>query len=308
MRPKPVVFALDRHPLPESIDPTRRYCLDIMDGPGLSRAIAEVQPEVVANLSSFSSVRDSWLDPVACHNINYLGTLNLCAALAETVPGAKLLHVSSLEVYGGDDAPRRSYREKDPINPLSPYAVSKAASELIVRQYGVSHGLRYVIVRPSNHTGPGRSERFVLSGWAKQLVEIRRGLRPPVINVGNLDVERGFMDVRDVAKVYARLLLREPPTGCILNVCPDRSSPLGEILTDLIDMAGVNVTVEPLTSSLRPVDRRYLHGSNRNLAMLTGWKAHIPLERTLRDLLSYWEEKLRAGAETRLSREGVGSD
>ena len=71
------------------------------------------------------------------------------------------------EVYGGDDHDRRRYKETDPVNPLSPYAVSKAASELIVRQYGISHGLRYVIVRPSNHTGPGRSERFVLSGWAK---------------------------------------------------------------------------------------------------------------------------------------------
>jgi GDP-4-dehydro-6-deoxy-D-mannose reductase len=259
----------------------------------VAEIVKRVLPDIVINLSSFSSVSESWAAPVACHQINYFGVLNLCLAITEHVPNTKLIHISSLEVYGGNADQAVCYNESSPLNPRSPYAVSKAASEFIIQQYGASHGLHYTILRPSNHTGPRRKPLYVLSGFAKQLAEIKRGLRQPVLSVGNLNVHRDFVDVRDVVRAYGLVLTSDRANQQIFNVCSGSSYPISWLLDHMIKTAGVNVEIRIDPARFRPADANYLRGNNSKIKDVTGWRPEIPIETTLQDLLAFWEKSIQ---------------
>jgi GDP-4-dehydro-6-deoxy-D-mannose reductase len=252
----------------------------VTDAARISRIIMDVVPDVVIVLSSVSSVFESWVDPPTCHQVNYMGVFNLCNALVQYAPGARLLYISTLEVYGGSDDRAVAYTESFPINPKSPYAVSKAAAELLVKQYGASHGLRYTILRPSNHTGPGRKASYVLSGFAKQVAEIKQGLKEPILQVGNLGVYRDFVDVRDVVNAYVSVLLSASVDGQIFNVCSGRAYSLSRALDCLIATAGVNVKVELNPDLYRPADAHCIKGDNSKIHAALGWAPLIPLEQT----------------------------
>ncbi len=266
---------------------------DVTDVSRVEEVVKRVKPDVIINLSSFSSVFESWVDPVACHQVNYMGTLNLCLAMVKHAPSAKFLHISSLEVYGGDQDPSVSYSESSPINPQSPYAVSKAASELLLQQYGISHHLHYTILRPSNHTGPGRKPRYVLSGFAKQLAEIKQGLREPILYVGNLKVYRDFLDVRDVVRAYISVMKLDQTDQQIFNVCSGNSYLLSDLLDYMINIAGVDIEIRVDPKRYRPVDVYYVKGSNSKIKDRTGWMSQIAIEKTIQDLLSFWEKKIQ---------------
>jgi len=265
---------------------------DITSTSEVAEIVKRVLPDIVINLSSFSSVAESWAAPVACHEINYFGVLNLCLAIIEHVPDAKLIHISSLEVYGGNEDPTLCYNESSPLSPRSPYAVSKAGSELIIKQYGASHGLHYTMLRPSNHTGPGRKPAYVLSGFAKQLAEIKRGLRQPLLSVGNLSVYRDFVDVRDIVRAYGLVLTSDGADQQIFNVCSGSSYSISGLLDRMIDAAGVNVEIKIDPGRFRPADANYIRGNNSKIEDVTGWRPEIPIETTLQDLLAFWENAI----------------
>jgi GDP-4-dehydro-6-deoxy-D-mannose reductase len=272
---------------------------DVINEARVAEVIEEVVPDVIINLSSFSSVFESWSDPVRCHQVNYNGTLNLCLAIVKHVATARFLHISSLEVYGGSDDPSVSFSETGPINPQSPYAVSKAASELLLRQYGISHGLHYTILRPSNHTGPGRKPTYVLSSFAKQIAEIKHGLRKPILNVGNLEAHRDFLDVRDVVRAYTSVIMSDQSNQAILNVCSGHSHALSHLLDLMIDIAEVEVKIEIDSRRYRPVDVYCIKGSNFKIKSAISWVPQIPIEITLRDLLAFWEKRICQTEKTR---------
>jgi len=265
---------------------------DVTSTKKVAEIVKRVLPDIIINLSSFSSVSKSWAAPVACHQINYFGVLNLCLAITKYASNARLIHISSLEVYGGNEDPSVCYSESSSLNPVSPYAVSKASSEFLVQQYGASHGLHYTILRPSNHTGPGRKPLYVLSGFAKQLAEIKRGLRQPVLSVGNLDVHKDFVDVRDVVQAYGLVLMSDRVDQQIFNVCSGNSYPISWLLDYMINAAGVNVEIKIDPSRFRLVDANYIRGSNSKIKDVIGWQPRIPIETTLQDLLAFWENAI----------------
>ena len=221
-----------------------------------------------------------------------MGVLNICLAIVKHAPTTELIHISSLEVYGGSEDPSVCCSESSMVNPQSPYAVSKAASEFLVQQYGISHGLHYTILRPANHTGPGRKPRYVLSGFAKQLAEIKHGLRQPVLSVGNLNVNRDFMDVRDVVEAYISVVMSSRVDREIFNVCSGNNYSLSQLLDYMINAAGVNVEIKIDPSRYRPVDANYIKGSNSKIKDAIGWQPKIPIETTLQDLLAFWESHI----------------
>jgi len=265
---------------------------DITSTNEVVEVVKGILPDIIINLSSISSVSESWAAPVACHQINYFGVLNLCLAIIEHVPNTKLVQISSLEVYGGNEDPSVCYSESSPLDPRSPYAVSKAGSEFIVQQYGASHGLHYTILRPSNHTGPRRKPLYVLSGFAKQLAEIKQGLRQPVLSVGNLNVHKDFMDVRDVVRAYGLVLTSDRANQQILNVCSGGSYPISWLLDYMINAAGVNVEIRIDPGRFRPADANYIRGSNSKIKDVTGWRPEIPIETTLQELVVFWENAI----------------
>lgn len=182
--------------------------LDVRDGASIEATLGDVQPEAIVHLAAVSSVARSWTDPEGTWDVNASGTHRLARWAATLCPGRRFLFVSSSEVYGASVAPDRPVAEDAPLRPLNPYGASKAAAELALEPWRVAGRLDVVIARSFGHSGPGQSPEFVLANVALQLARIRRGQQPPRLRVGNLDVRRELLDVRDVVDAYALLLER----------------------------------------------------------------------------------------------------
>jgi GDP-4-dehydro-6-deoxy-D-mannose reductase len=254
------------------------YDEDVLDLASLTTTLREARPDAVVHLAALSSVAESWGDVTEVWRTNVLGTVNVVEALRAEAPRARLLFVSSGEVYGR--APLVPTPEESPIDPVSPYGASKAAAELACRQ---ARDLDVVVARSFPHVGPGQNERFSVASWAAQLARLR-GEGGGTLLVGDLDVERDLTDVRDVCRAYRLMLDRALPAGTY-NVASGRAVPLKRVLELLVEAAGVPVTVERDPSRLRPAEVRVVAGDASRLRAATGWEPSIPLERTVADVL-----------------------
>jgi len=274
--------------LPGPADPRVRF-LDLKDEPGVLALLDEVRPDRIFHLAAVSNVRASWQMRSETLAVNVGGTQNLLEAVRKTVPECRILFVSSSDVYGHVGSRGEGLDESEPFQILNPYAFSKAAGEMLCGFYGSVEGLDIVIARPFPHTGPGQSEDFVCSDWARQIVRIERGESEPVVRVGSLDVRRDFCDVRDVVEAY-RALMDKGGRGETYNICSGKPLGLREILDFLIAEAvgkpAIAVEVDP--AKLRKTDLPLLAGRNGKIAAATGWAPRIPMTRTLKDLLDYW--------------------
>ena len=262
--------------------------VDVTDPRSLGAAVRAVQPEAIVHLAAQSSVQASYQDPADAFRINYLGTLTLLRVVEADAPGARVLLVGSSDAYGstGAGAGARPIRESDPLAPESPYARSKAAAELL-GALAAERGLDVVRVRAFTHIGPGQTDRFVASSFAKQVAEIAAGHREPRLAVGNLDSVRDFLDVRDVVEAYCRLLDGRVPRG-VYNVASGRGVAVREILDTLAGLAGIQPEIEIDPARFRPADRRI--GDASRLRTATGWAPRIDLRDTLCDTLDFWRD------------------
>ena len=203
----------------------------------------------------------------------------------------------SSEEYGlvlPDEVP---ITESNPLRPLSPYAVSKVAQDMLAYQYFRSYGMKTIRTRGFNHTGPRRGDVFVSSNFAKQIASIEAGLQKPVIRVGNLEAVRDFTDVRDMVRAYWLAVTRATP-GEVYNLGSGRGITIRELLDLLVGMSEVEVEVEIDPDRLRPSDVEVLLADSSKFRQETGWEPAIPLETTLADLLEFWRRKIGAPAPT----------
>lgn len=270
--------------------------VDVADAPALEEAVASARPDALVHLAALSFVPESFRNPEAAFRVNFLGVRNLLEAVRARAPRARVLVVSTGNVYGTADAGSPPYAEDAPLRPESPYARAKAAADLLARGYA-ERGLEVVRVRPFNHTGRGRPESYVESSLARQLVEIASGRRAPRLAVGNLDAVRDYLDVDDVVAAYVRLLDPEVPPG-LYNVASGRGRSIREVLALLLELAelgerrhGLEVEVDP--ARWRPADRAV--GDAARLRRATGWEPRIPIEVTLRGVLDGWRSEPGAG-------------
>ena len=265
---------------------------DLLDAPSLARALHVSRPDVVYHLAASSSVASSWDTPAQMLQVNVMGTLHLLEAARQMDLDARVVLACSAESYGLVRASELPIREEQPFRPVSPYAVSKAAVDLLGFQYFQTFRLRTVRMRLFNHCGPRQSARFVISSLARQLAEIEAGMRPPRIQVGNLDVRRDFVDVRDAARAYWLAAERGEP-GEAYNVASGHARPIRTVLDTLLSMSDAVVDVEFDPSRLRPSEIEELAGDASRFRAATGWSPQIPFERTLADTLGYWRAALR---------------
>ena len=275
-------------PLPDEADV---FFLDMRWERDVYEIVKEVKPEAVYHLAALSNVGHSWEKRRETLETNLLGTLYLLEAVKKFTPGARLLFISSSDVYGfgaGDGSTHPGIlREKDGARAANPYAFSKLACELLSDFYVRIENLDVVMTRSFPHTGPGQGPDFVCSDWARQVARIERGSAEPVIRVGNLDCERDYSDVRDTVRAYV-LLMRKGRRGEIYNVCSGLGISLRKILDLLLSFSDTKIKIEVDKRKLRKVDIPLLVGDNSKLRADTGWKPEIPLEKTLRDLLADW--------------------
>ena len=268
------------------------HAVDLLDADATRRAVADAGPEVVHHLAALASVGRSWEDPARTLRENVVATTNLLEAVRAEAPNARVVLVGSGEIYGAPD--RLPVGEDAPLRPASPYAVSKAAADLLGALYETAHGLDVVRTRSFNHAGPGQSPTYAIASFAKQVAAGRRAGDDPIRVVsGNPDSRRDFTDVRDVARAY-RLLAEGAPAGAY-NVCSGRSTSVAEIVALLGEAAGVRVKHEVDPARVRARDVPEVRGAYDRLREATGWEPEIPLERTLADTVAAWEEALAGG-------------
>lgn len=267
------VWGLGSHE--DSGDPRYRMA-DLSDPAALHRVVAEVAPDAVVHLAAIAFVGHG--DAEAFYRVNLMGTRNLLMAVAAAGPrpGCVLL-ASSANVYG--NSTEGVLTEATPANPANDYAVSKLAMEYMARLW--LEKLPIVIARPFNYTGVGQSAQFLLS---KIVGHFRRGER--VIELGNVDVERDFSDVRMVARAYAALLGRAP-AGEVFNVCSGTVYSLKDVLAMMAELAGYEIEVRVNPAFVRANEVRRLQGDCRKLAQEIGGFETIPLRETLRWMLAH---------------------
>jgi GDP-4-dehydro-6-deoxy-D-mannose reductase len=268
--------------------------IDLLDKTTLESAIHETRPDCVLHLAAQSFVPGSLDNPRATYDVNFYGTLNLLEALRAHGFKGRMLYVGSGDVYGWVEPNALPAIETQPLCPRNPYAVSKAAAELLCYQWTQSYYFDIVITRPFNQIGPGQAERFVVPDFARQVAEIKRGIREPVIRVGNINVTRDFTDVRDVVRAYL-LLLERGNQGGVYNVCSGRERSIRSILEQLIDIARVDCKIVLDEQRMRPTEQKRMYGSYAKLNRQTGWQPEIEFGQSLRDVLSYWESRLKNG-------------
>ena len=258
----------------------------------VAAAVARLRPDTVLHLAAISTIANATDDAAATYQTNFWGTYHLLCALAAAGFRGRLLYVGSGAAYGDAYRLGLPLSEDAPLKPTSAYAVSKVAAEALCYQWSRTADFEIVLARPFNHTGPGQDRRFALSDFAAQIAEIRLGLRPPVLAVGDVTVSRDFTDVRDTVSAY-ELLLQRGVHGEVYNVCSEASRKLEDIILHLARLAGVQVRIEVSTGRLRRHDAGDIYGDPAKIRDGLGWAPSIAWERTLRDLLDFWEAKIR---------------
>jgi GDP-4-dehydro-6-deoxy-D-mannose reductase len=264
--------------------------LDLRDRAAVLAMVEAAAPDAVVHLAAQSWVPDAFRDPASTLQVNVLGTLHLLQALKECAFRGRMIYVGTGDVYGLVPEDALPIAETRLPAPRNPYAVSKLAAEALCYQWSVSEAMDIVLARPFNHIGSGQSERFVVSDFAKQIVEIKRGQREPVVAVGDIDGTRDFTDVRDVVHGYFALL-DAGTTGEAYNVCSGRDRSIRSMLARLAELAGVEITVKEDPSRLRKAEQRRVRGDPSKIRQATGWQATTPLDESLTAMLQYWENE-----------------
>jgi GDP-4-dehydro-6-deoxy-D-mannose reductase len=271
-------------------DRVRLVECDLRDASSVRDAIEEVRPDWIFHLAAQSFVPTSWTAPTESMVTNILGQLNVFEAVKKLKIAPRIQLACSSEEYGLVHEDELPIRETNPLRPLSPYAVSKVGQDLLGYQYWMSFQIPIIRTRGFNHEGPRRGPVFVCSDFAKQIADIEKGRKEPVIRVGNLDARRDFTDVRDVVRAYWLALEKGEP-GEVYNICSGKAWTIREMLDMLLGMTKAKVKVEQDPARMRPSDVPVLLGDASRFRKRTGWEPAIPFERTMKDLLEYWRER-----------------
>ncbi|MBI4505600.1 MAG: GDP-mannose 4,6-dehydratase [Chloroflexi bacterium] len=277
---------------------------DLRDPWATARLAAALRPDRLFHLAAQSFVPLSFSAPAETVQINATMQINLFEAvrLADLAPLIQI--AGSSEEYGlvlPDELP---LRESNPLRPLSPYAVSKVTQELLAQQYYHSYGIRSVVTRGFNHTGPRRGPTFVTSSFARQIAEAEAGLRPPVVDHGDLSSRRDWCDVRDVVRGYW-LALEHGAPGEVYNIGSGTGYRVGEVLDILCELATVPIERRVDPARMRPSDVPVLIADATKFRARTGWAPTIPFRQTLADLLDYWRARVHRRAEPASPGEGT---
>lgn len=264
---------------------------DLLDAHSLYTVIDKIKPDYIFHLAAQSFVQSSWASPTQTLEVNIIGSAHIFEAVRKTGLPITIQIACSSEEYGKVLPNEVPIKETNPLRPLSPYAVSKLAMDYLGYQYHESYGMRIIRTRGFNHTGPRRGDVFAESSFAKQIAEIEKGKREPIVYVGNLEAERDYTDVRDMVRAYY-LAVQKCDPGQEYNIATGKAWRIRKVLDLLLSMAKVKVEVKPDVSRMRPSDVEILIGDNTKFVEKTGWKPEIPFEKTMEDLLNYWREKV----------------
>jgi GDP-4-dehydro-6-deoxy-D-mannose reductase len=266
------------------------YHVDIRSRERVFETVEAIRPDEVYHLAAIANVGFSWRNQKLTYEVNFIGTSNLLEALTEYTPKARVLLMSSAELYG--DSAGNASSESSPLSkPGNPYSLSKRAMEMLGDLFSKASDLHIVKLRSFNFTGPGQSRQFVASDFSGQIAEIEKGRREPVIMVGNLSAIRDLSDVRDIAR-YIAVIAQKGENGGVYNLCSGQTFSIRQVLDMLLSLSTSKIDVVVDQDKLRPVDVAKLWGSNELIAEKFELKPVYGIKQTLSDLLDYWRARV----------------
>ncbi|GHV42929.1 GDP-mannose 4,6-dehydratase [Spirochaetia bacterium] len=266
--------------------------LDLLNYTAFENIIIDFIPTHVLHLASFSSVGESWKNPIRCFMNNTNIFLNLLEIIRKNDIKCRILSVGSSEEYGNVQENDIPLKESNRLDPISPYAIARVSQEMLSKCYVLSYKMEIVLTRSFNHIGPRQRDVFVVSSFVKQLTECKiRGIKEATIYTGDISIIRDFLDVRDVVRAYY-ILLDEGISGELYNVCSGTGYTLHEIIKTVADLMGISIKVKIESEKIRPNDNRIIIGDNSKIKNAIHWVQKISLRESLKDVINYWENEL----------------
>lgn len=265
------------------------YDLDILDKDAIVKVLYLVKPDYIFHLAAQSSVGLSWKNPGITIDVNIKGSVNLLEAIKKWGGTPRILMIGSGEEYGYISKESIPIQEETILHPGNIYAATKACQNMLGKIYSDAYQMEIIMVRAFNHIGPAQSPIFVISDFCKQVAEIEKAQRPPVIQVGNLSAYRDFTDVRDVVAAYT-LLMKKGKSGETYNVGSGKAIQIQTILEEILQLSSVEIKIEVDKAKLRPVDIPVIEADIKKLVETTGWKRKYKLIDTLKETLNYWRQ------------------
>lgn len=270
--------------------------LNILNKDDVVELLMSVRPDYIFHLAAQSSVSVAWRNPGLTVDINIKGSLNVMDGVRELYYKPRVLLIGSGEEYGHIQPGEIPIREDNRLRPGNIYAATKACQNMIGNIYTKAYDMHLIMVRAFNHIGPAQNSIFVVSDFCKQVAEIEKGLREPVMYVGNLAAKRDFTDVRDVVRAYA-LLIQKGEAGETYNVGSGQAYEIREVLDLIIANSTAQIRVEVDPAKIRPVDVPIIQADTSKLCETTGWEKQISIEQTIRETLDYWRKELEKEGE-----------
>ena len=260
--------------------------VNLLDTEALEGVFKSFVPDHILHLASFSSVSYSWKHPSESFINNCVIFLNLMDMVKKFNPECRILSVGSSEEYGNVDRQDLPLRENQPLHPLSPYAVARVSQEQLSKIYADNYHYRIVMTRSFNHIGPRQDARFVIPSFIERILAIKNsGKDEGVIETGNVEIIRDFVDVRDVVRAYYILLTKGSP-GEIYNICAGRRIALKDVIQMIAGMTGVKIATKVNPEYVRPQDCLEIVGTYYKMQSEFGWEPEISMETTIEDMLS----------------------
>ncbi len=270
--------------------PATVYDLNILNKDEIVALFYEIRPDYIFHLAAQSSVSVAWNNPQLTIDVNIKGAVNVMDAVRELYYKPRVVLIGSGEEYGHIRPGETPIKEENRLDPGNIYAATKACQNMIGSIYSKAYDMELIMVRAFNHIGPRQASIFVVSDFCKQVADIEKGKKEPVMYVGNLSAERDFTDVRDVVRAYA-LLAEKGEKGETYNVGSGHAVAIREILDKIIAMSDVEIRVEIDPAKIRPVDVPIIEADITKLNQATGWMPEITLEQTIEEVLNYWRER-----------------
>lgn len=268
--------------------------LDVTDRHAVESVVVRHRPSHIVHLAGIAAPAEAASAPDVAWRVHVKGTLNLAHAILDKAPDCWLVNVGTGLVYGESANTGQPLNEIAPLAPIDDYGVTKAAADLALGA-SARRGLKCVRLRPFNHTGAGQTGAFVIPAFAMQIAKIEAGLMEPVIRVGNLEAERDFLDVRDVAAAYALVVAKSPTieSGTILNIASGTACRIGDLLEELLSLSSVRIRVEHDPARMRPSDVPRIVGDAQKARQLLGWAPKYTVEQILADVLDDCRKRIQ---------------
>jgi GDP-4-dehydro-6-deoxy-D-mannose reductase len=265
--------------------------LDITDAAATIRLVTKLAPQHLFHLAAMASVGQSFGAVRKTFDVNVGGTLNVLDAVVGQNKLRNIVFISSADAYGPAKPVGKLLTENDPLNPISPYGISKASAEQCARFYGRVHGVPVLIARSFNHSGPRQTDNFVIPSFCKQIALIESGHQKPIIKVGDLSAKRDISDVRDIVRGY-RQLAEKGQNSETYQFCSGKVVSIDKVLQILLSLSDRKIRVETDKRRLRKADISMLRGSCRKATRELGFSPTLPLSETLGATLDYWRERV----------------